>query len=544
MESSPQAGSSDFDIKSTEKLLSDQEFQTPSRNRFAILSNRYFPFLGVIFPTVVSSLLLAADQRHVFISGGVFYESIIRNRASFQMGVHILAGALGLIQVAAIWRLCNYATRRRLINRSIPSDLLDVWNNFNLTSMSWELCFVRSLFILLFAFACAVPCPLWAGAVTPVDTHFFRPSMVLLPQYANMTSVREWPSEIHSSGPTLRNDRGLFTYSPAMAYQGLLSQSLSTATTMDGSPRQHAKYDNSKFQYIGRSFGVGASIGLADDHILDNSIVTGYTFKEVGYTADTICIYNQSADFRLVNDGVQLFAARGSLPDSTSGEFSVYLGHTSNSIVAFGVAADNTGYNPRYLGIAAGSDYGNLNMAQCRTVYNPTLFDISVVLASKTITVTPTNAYAVDIEPSGTLTHVLERQFELSSNDMSNIYQSVIGNALNFSIADYRSSAQHTGNPLREQDINLAGIQNSITAMIDDLLVTYASAQLMIANDTKTADATVTVAAFRLGQPVYIYLVFGFNLLIVLGATTYRLEEKEAEEDDDETWQSFDFAKI
>ncbi|KAF7897929.1 uncharacterized protein EAF01_008895 [Botrytis porri] len=544
LESSRHAGSSNFDIKSTEKLLPSQKIQTP-RSRVAEIGNRYLSFLGLIAPTIISSLLLAADQRHLSISGGAFYDSIIRNRASVQIEVHILAGGLGLIQMAAIWRLCNYATRLRLVQRSIPRDLLNFWNGFSLSSKRWELCFAQFLLVMLFAFACAVPCPLWAGAITPVDTHSSRPASILLPQYSNMSSVREWPSEINSSGPTLRSDRGFFTYSPAMAYQGLLSQSISTATTMDGSPRQHAKYDNSKFMYVGRSFGIGASVGLSDDYIFDTSIVTGYTFQEIGYSAETSCIYNQSSDFKLVNDGLQLFAARGFLPDSTSSEFSVYLGHKSNSIVAFGVAADNTGYNPRYLGIAAGSDYGNLNKAQCRTEFKPTLFDVSVVLSDKTITVTPTNIPAIDIEPSGNLTHVLERQFELSSNDMSNIYQSVIGNALNFSIADYRTyvnSPHYTGSPPREQDINLAGIQNSVTAMIDDLLVSYASAQLMIANDTKTVDASVTIAAVRLGQPVYIYLVFGFNLLLVLGATTYRPEE--AEEVDHDSWQNFDPTKL
>ncbi|TGO29924.1 hypothetical protein BPAE_0009g00190 [Botrytis paeoniae] len=544
LESSRHAGSSDFDIKSTEKLLPGQKIQT-SRSRVAAIGNRYISFLGLVAPTIISTLLLAADQRHLSISGGAFYDSIIRNRASVQIGVHILAGGLGLTQVAAIWHLCNYATRLRLVQRSVPRDLLNFWNGFSLSSKRWELCFAQFFLVMLFAFACAVPCPLWAGAITPVNTHSSRPASIQLPQYSNMTSVREWPSEINSSGPTLRSDKGFFTYSPAMAYQGLLSQSISTATSMDGSPRQHPKYDNSKFMYVGRSFGVGASVGLADGYVFDTSIVTGCTFQELGYSAETNCIYNQSSDFRLVNDGLQLFAARGFLPDSTSGEFSVYLGHTSNSIVAFGVAADNTDYNPRYLGIAAGSDYGNLNQAQCRTEFKPTLFDVSVVLSDKAITVTPTNIPAVDIEPSGSLTHVLERQFELSSNDMSNIYQSVIGNALNFSIADYRTyvnSPYYTGSPPREQDINLAGIQNSVTAMIDDLLVSYASAQLMIANDTKTVDASVTIAAVRLGQPVYIYLVFGFNLLLVLGATTYRPEE--AEEVDHNSWQNFDLTKL
>lgn len=78
--------------------------------------------------------------------------------------------------------------------------------------------------------------------------------------------------------------------------------------------------------------------------------------------------------------------------------------------------------------------------------------------------------------------------------------------------------------------------------MIDDLLVSYASAQLMIANDSKTVGASVTIAAVRFGQPVYIYLVFGFNLLLVLGATTYRPEE--AEEVDHDLWQYSDSTEL
>lgn len=67
-----------------------------------------------------------------------------------------------------------------------------------------------------------------------------------------------------------------------------------------------------------------------------------------------------------------------------------------------------------------------------------------------------------------------------------------------------------------DEEINLTGIENSVTAMMDDLLVAYASAQLMIANDTKTVNATVTYAAVRLGQPVYVYSVFLVNLAIIL----------------------------
>jgi hypothetical protein len=97
--------------------------------------------------------------------------------------------------------------------------------------------------------------------------------------------------------------------------------------------------------------------------------------------------------------------------------------------------------------------------------------------------------------------------------------QSVIGNALNFSIADHRtyiSSHGYSGPSQNESQINLIGLQNSIQAMTDDLLVAYASAQLMIANDTRTVDVQVTVSAVRFGQPVYVYSMFVMNTLVVL----------------------------
>lgn len=419
------AGCSDVNIKSTDRLLSSGKAQKPSKTHTTTLISRYVGFLGLICTTIVSSLLLIADQRHVSMSGGIIYDGIVQNRASVQIIVQVVAAALGLIQVAAICRLFNYATRIRLKQKAISLDLLNFWNGVNFASMRWDLRWMYLLLLLMFTSSCAIPSALWAGAITPISTYNVRQTTVILPQYSNMSSVREWPSEIDADGPQFRTEKGYFTYSPAMHYLGLLSQSLSTATTMDGSPRQHAKFDNSKFLYIGRSYGIGASVGLTDDGILSDTIATGYTFQEVGYAAETECIYNQSSDFTLIPNGLQLFAATGRLPDTgnTTGEFSVYLGHSTKSLVAIGVAAANTGYNPRYLAIAAGDDYGYLNTTQCRTEFIPTLFNVSVALAGKNITVTRANSTTIDIEPSGNLTHTVERQFELASNDLTGIYQ-------------------------------------------------------------------------------------------------------------------------
>ncbi|KAF7932258.1 hypothetical protein EAE99_003498 [Botrytis elliptica] len=521
-ELSPRAGFMDISIQSMDGLLPGSKSKKPEISYKTSLATRYVGFLGLISTTIFSSLLLVADRRNASVSGGVVYDLIVKNRASVQIVVQIIAAALGLAQVAAICRLFNYATRIRLKQRAISPNLLNFWNGVSLASMRWDLRWMYLLLLLMFTLVCAIPPALWAGAITPIDSSKSRPTTVVIPQYSNMTSVKEWPSEIDADGPQFRTEKGFFTYSPAMHYLGLLSQSLSTATTMDGSLRQHAKFDNSKYLYVGRSYGIGASVGLTDDEILGNTIATGYTYQEVGYAAMTKCIYNQTSDFTLIHNGLQLFAARGRLPDSgtnTTGEYSVYLGHSTKSLVAIGVAARNTGYNPRYLAIAAGSDYDYLNTTQCRTEFVPSLFNVSVALAGRNITVTRANVSTEDIEPSGNLTHVVERQFELASNDLTGIYQSVIGTALNFSIADYQTYVDSSSfNDIRptDEEINLKGIENSVTAMMDDLLVAYASAQLMIANDTKTVNATVTYAAVRLGQPIYVYSVFLVNLAIIL----------------------------
>ncbi|TEY87374.1 hypothetical protein BOTCAL_0003g00550 [Botryotinia calthae] len=524
-ELSPRAEFMDVSIQSTDGLLPGPKSKNPEISYRISLGTRYVGFLGLISTTIFSSLLLVADKRNESLSGGVVYDLIVENRASVQIVVQIIAAALGLVQVTALCRLFNYATRIRLNQRAIPLSLLNLWNGVSLASMRWDLHWMHILLLLTFTLFCAIPSALWAGAITPINASKSIPTTVTIPQYSNMTSVKEWPSEIDADGPQYRTEKGYFTYSPAMHYLGLLSQSLSTATTMDGSPRQHAKFDNSKYLYVGRSYGIGASVGLVDDEILGNTIATGYTFQEVGYAAMTKCIYNQTSDFTLVHNGLQLFAARGRLPDSginTTGEYSVYLGHSTNSLVAIGVAAANTGYNPRYLAIAAGSDYDYLNTTQCRTEFMPSLFNVSVALGGRNITVTRASESKEDIEPSGNLTHVVERQFELASNDLTGIYQSVIGSAMNFSIADYQSYVDSPFfNDIRptDEEINLTGIENSVTAMMDDLLVAYASAQLMIANDTKTVNATVTYAAVRLGQPIYVYSVFMVNLAIILIVT-------------------------
>lgn len=262
---------------------------------------------------------------------------------------------------------------------------------------------------------------------------------------------------------------------------------------------------------------MGASVGLADGPIAKNPLALSYIFQENGLRGDVECIYNSSTKFVIANEtDPDMYPALGNLPDSDdSEEFSTYFVHGSDAIVAIGVTANNES-TEHILGIAAGESYAALNATQCTVTFTPIVFNVSVSLSDHSINVTET-ANGDDFAASKNLTRTLIRQFELIANDQTSLYVSVIGDSFNSSIASYNSSVASNGSlASSEASATLAGLTNSVTAMVEDLLVVYASAQLMIMNDSMLVPTTVDVKAFRYGSGLYIYLTFAINTVIVL----------------------------
>ena len=120
--------------------------------------------------------------------------------------------------------------------------------------------------------------------------------------------------------------------------------------------RQHAKLDNTRYTYNGRSFGVGSSVGLTDSAITDNPLALSYVYQENGLRVDVECIYNTSSEFAIEGETLtNIYAVRGFLPNSGSSEsYSEYYGHSSDAILAIGVA-NNKASEERIMGIAAGT---------------------------------------------------------------------------------------------------------------------------------------------------------------------------------------------
>ncbi|GKT49615.1 uncharacterized protein ColSpa_09796 [Colletotrichum spaethianum] len=231
----------------------------------------------------------------------------------------------------------------------------------------------------------------------------------------------------------------------------------------------------------------------------------------------------------------RIFAVTGFVPDSVgSQQYSEYIGHDTKPIVAVGVA--HSSESPRrYISIAAGQSYLALNATQCIVDFTPTLFNVSVGIRGRNITVSPVGEVE-DFNPERNLTRTVVRQFELISNDLTSFYESVLGNAFLSSIAAWNMSSSENGT-VPEDEATLRGLENAITAMADSMLTAYGAAQLMVGNYSEARQAEVTIGVFVVGEKIYVIAVAVLNALVILAVAIEGLRTK--------GWQglpSFDFS--
>jgi hypothetical protein len=78
------------------------------------------------------------------------------------------------------------------------------------------------------------------------------------------------------------------------------------------------------------------------------------------------------------------------------------------------------------VGIAARFNYAFPNATQCSVDYIPTLFNITVNVKAKNITVVPVSS-SEDANLEGNIAHISTRQLALISNDQTNLYQLLVG---------------------------------------------------------------------------------------------------------------------
>ncbi|RGP65920.1 hypothetical protein FLONG3_9052 [Fusarium longipes] len=501
-----------------------------SNGFIGFFSSDFNTFISLILTTPLATALLCLSLNGTLFSGA-FLKFVNDNRPSVQFAVQIIANIMSSLQVTTICRVINLSVRRRLKTKSMSLDQMRAWMDAMVPRINWDLPFPYIVLLSLLVSVSMVLSAIWAAAMTPVETFEYINGTVQIPSWDNLTHVREYPSEVGSAGPTKHTSLGKFTYSVGIQMLGSLLASAASASPIHNSTRNHEKLDQTGYSYVGRSYGVGSSPGLGEVHYQTGRGLLGWQYQEVGYRAKVNCIYNASTDFTLsrtpwARNNDVLWSAKGELPDSDDGyEDSRYIGFgDGNAIVAIGVAHfkdHDVEVAPvrKYIAFAAGGFYTFLNTTQCEVDFEPTRFNVTVSSRGKNITVVPTNDTDVpDIDSSRWIKGTILRQFELIANDETNLYVSTVGSAFNASVTDHRLRLEmnNTLTSRTSTNVTLEGIENAVTAMVDDMLVAYASAQLMVGDYHESVKGSIRVTAIVIGEKKFAIAAFALNMAVAM----------------------------
>lgn len=176
------------------------------------------------------------------------------------------------------------------------------------------------------------------------------------------------------------------------------------------------------------------------------------------------------------------------------------------------------------MSIAAGQTDLQLNMVQCKFDFQPTAFNISVSISERSIGVTPLlqTGPLEDIGGGSNFTNIVLRELSQIPKNIQGWDFSLVGESLNTSIANYQASHPSARRNLRaRQNLNdtssfLRGLETVFTAMVDDMLASYAGAQFTVARDTQQVSVRLRIPAVEFGQAAYIYAIFAVNIIVLL----------------------------
>jgi hypothetical protein len=418
--------------------------------------------------------------------------------------------------------LIQLSASNRFAKTSFSLDSVKLVNALHAARFDWSLPALSRLSLLLFIAITLVPSALWAGSLTPaLTTKKTTSSTIQVPYYRNASGI----GAITEHGPTPNNSAlGLFTFDPERELQGLVLQSAEGASTVTNNQTIHAKLDRTKYSYINRSYGVGASAGLADSGLSER--VTAYTYNETGFISNTSCIFNSSAVFTLQEASGQpdnwllrVFEAVGQLPNNPPGTgIDFVTADISGGQTIIAVAASLTNES-NYLGIATNGDFYPFNNTQCVVTFTETQFEVSVNVVNQTVSVLPLNI-TVDLTHGQNqwlrnstvvtlLTHRAVNSLTSLSQELSTaIYVNPLGNAFMDNMAALNSTS-----PNYETTI-LQSIENVFASLLDNAMVSYATAQMMLLNDTSTVAIVTATQAYTFAASIYVYPLQALNFII------------------------------
>lgn len=477
-------------------------------------------------------------------STGALLDFVSVNRATTQIIVSILASTLASLNVYTITTLLNFATRIHLVGKPISLNMLEllsaIGNRRVATGLSPVMLSATVILVLLFG----IPSILWTGALTPVitSTTIIRANGMRVPQYSE-SSRATWTNANVDPGEctTVTNVHGTFGDCPLGAVQSsILSKAAHASSNVS---QTYAKNDKSQYSFVGRSYGVGAAVGLLDADLRGprrSSSLLFYNYTEPGYMTQVNCFRNESLQWHLERvqggrsgNGIPaIYYAIGMMPNADPNvdgvDFYAIAGHNNGSSI---IALSSKRYYGRdVIAITAGPDYTILNRTQCEITFVPSMFQVHVDAEDKLIRVSPVNASKImtpaevleaPFDPTGKLSLNIVNAFNTLSPISSGLYTSLIGNVLISNIDNMRKIDNSS-------DGSFTAVADSLSAIADDLLLFIGGSQFFIANggrgDFASVGVQASMQAVRIGDLKYVFAVFGIcaTLLLAMVVESYR----------------------
>jgi hypothetical protein len=443
------------------------------------------PTVQKILPLTAQAFTTAASITLLCLRNNVYTGNVVNfvrhNRATVQIVVQAVSQGLGLLQLYVLRTLFNFAIRLNLEKHSISLDGYAMRSAVSQLVMDWTLSKPFVTLLLFITLLATVPGALWAGALTPVQSQATTAYQILVPAFSNASS-HIWNSEFQhqpngqifnlvQNCQLIHDARGFFPTCPVPGLAGQLLLSASTATTNLNETRIHSKLDNPRWSYLGRSYGVGASVGLAS---LEDANLMSYEYNETGYIAELDCFRNATSQlkFELRADSgasypvYDLTGAMSIMPQNLSDDFpSATWNYDASGLLAWKARA----YRGRnMISVASGEhNYTLFHHVECNVFFKSATFNIFANASSSEITITPIGD-SEESKTSDTLIFNVMQSVNLLSRMSNSNYVSIRGNALQ---ANYDNMVLQTGRDYEETVIS--AVADSFAAIIDDIFVAY-----------------------------------------------------------------------
>ncbi|KAL9617542.1 MAG: hypothetical protein Q9160_007659 [Pyrenula sp. 1 TL-2023] len=499
----------------------------------ASFSSRYLAIPVLTLSTSVATILVVLNV-FKYKSGPNLAISVAENATLVSQLVHVVSRILGTLLVYALCCAINLSARSYLRQNPITLDRLKLLVGLCVARIDWSLPTFPLLFLLLFVLASSVPGILWTGALTPVATTKLTNYQLPLPAYLNTTG---FDAEVSDNATyTVNTEIGTFSWLPWFNLQGSIIQAArdaSNSSTANGGLRSHAKLDRSGFAYTGRSYGMGAGVGLGNPtdsyeqqtgHAFGVPI-TGYKFVEEGLLPTASCAYNQSSAFSLEQFwvppswSIAIFNADGFFPNNAT-TIHAAVGLSPNQVVNMAAGSSPNASSTHYMALATGNgtfgDYGRLDKIQCDIHFEPKRFTVDVNTTLKTISVVPGVDDIAMPAHAHNLTHRLLKGLDVMGGVFdTSIWISIMGDVFIHNIQNIEARPGiDTSDLVATEKATFTGVKDSLESMLDNLLLAFASAQLMVYNDSHSAPAQAYVQATAIGTPRDIYFVFALNVVV------------------------------